>query len=97
MWFEGGVALESDYARRVGSYAFKARLLLLTTLKSPTVPLISSVQNMRTHLDLWWMREVCETVFICIGHFPKYEYVIEFSFLDDQLWVFVHNIYTTFI
>ncbi len=25
------MVLESDYARRVGSYAFKARLLLLTT------------------------------------------------------------------
>ncbi len=29
MCFGGGVALESDYAERVGSYAVKASLLLL--------------------------------------------------------------------
>ncbi len=37
--FGGGVALETDYAERVGSYAFKASLLLLASLKSPTLPL----------------------------------------------------------
>ncbi len=37
--FGGGVALESDFAGRVGSYAFKASLLLLAFPKSPAVPL----------------------------------------------------------
>ncbi len=37
--FWGGVAFESDYAGRVVSYAFKASLLLLASLKSPTLVL----------------------------------------------------------
>ncbi len=40
MCFGGGVALETDFAERVGSYAFKASLLLLTPPKSPTLPLM---------------------------------------------------------
>ncbi len=39
MCFGGGVALERDYAGRVGSYDIKSSLLLLASLKLPTLHL----------------------------------------------------------
>ncbi len=40
MCFGGGMALESDWHSFVGSYAFKASLLLLTSLKLSTLHLL---------------------------------------------------------
>ncbi len=55
MCFGGGVALETDSSGRVGSYAFKASLLLLAPPKSPTLPLRTIIcereLNLRSHAD----------------------------------------------
>ncbi len=39
------MALETDFAGRVGSYAFKASLLLLASPKSPTQPITYIIKN----------------------------------------------------
>ncbi len=43
------MALETDFAGRVGSYAFKASLLLLASPKLPTLPLIHTYIVSKIH------------------------------------------------
>ncbi len=44
------MAFESDHARRVESYAFKASLLSLSSLKLPTIPLRSEVNYQHLYI-----------------------------------------------